>query len=138
MKNFSCIQFSMGTNRQRSTQECKKRWNHQCDLDQILETQASFCPSNPNFKPLASNLSRGVNGLFMYYFKSMNIVDNMERIVGLLSRTPWSILVMMLWTTDDLLWHHFPKDTLDLDGPNHVFGVYGLLIRTITIKNYCC
>ena len=51
------------------------------------ETQGSDCPSNPRSEPLASNDCIGVNGLLMYYFKSLNIADNMSRIVGSLSRT---------------------------------------------------
>ena len=50
------------------------------------ETQGSDCPSNPQTESLASNLCQCIHGLLMYYFKSMNIADNMERIVGLLSQ----------------------------------------------------
>merc|ERR1712062_394279 len=49
------------------------------------ETQGSYCPSNPIPKPLVSNWTKH-HGLLMYYFKSMNIADNMKRVVGLLSR----------------------------------------------------
>merc|ERR1712062_550779 len=51
------------------------------------ETQGSNCPSNPQFKSLASNKCICVHGLLMYYFKSLNIADNMSRIVGSSSRT---------------------------------------------------
>ena len=50
------------------------------------ETQGSNCPSNSS-EPLASNKCYQVNGLLMYYFKSMKIADNMERIVGSSSRS---------------------------------------------------
>ena len=64
-------------------------------LVKSYETQGSYCPSNPHFHdydplphPLAAPWSgRIVNGLLMYYFRSMNMADNMERIVGLLRRT---------------------------------------------------
>ena len=64
-------------------------------LAKSYETQGSYCPSNPHFHdydplphPLAAPWSgRIVNGLLMYYFRSMNMADNMERIVGLLRRT---------------------------------------------------
>ena len=50
-------------------------------LAESWETQGSNCPSNSS-EPLASNKCYQVNGLLMYYFKSMKIADNMERIVG--------------------------------------------------------
>ena len=55
-------------------------------LAESWETQGSNCPSNSS-EPLASNKCHQVNGLLMYYFKSMKIADNMERIVGSLSRS---------------------------------------------------
>ena len=58
-------------------------------LVKSYETQGSyFMTVNHTHTPLAAPwFGRIVNGLLMYYFKSMNMADNMERIVGLLRRT---------------------------------------------------
>ena len=63
------------------------------------ETQGSYCPSNPSPSPI----TQCIHGLLMYYFKSMNIADNMKRIVGLLSRNVT-----------------FAHSFLVLNDPNHV------------------
>merc|ERR1712062_441790 len=55
-------------------------------LAESWETQGSNCLRYSS-EPLASNKCYQVNGLLMYYFKSMKIADNMERIVGSLSRS---------------------------------------------------
>ena len=49
------------------------------------ETQGSIAPSTPNGEklPLLTNQCQIVNGLLLYYFKSLNIADNMKRVVGL-------------------------------------------------------
>ena len=58
-------------------------------LVKSYETQGSyFMTVNHTHTPLAAPwFGRIVNGLLMYYFRSMNMADNMERIVGLLRRT---------------------------------------------------
>ena len=72
------------------------------------ETQGSYCPSNPPPKPLASNWCQCIHGLLMYYFKSMNIADNMKRIVGLISRNLHCVT--------------FAHSFLVLNDPNHVIN----------------
>ena len=56
-------------------------------LAKSWETQGSNCPSISTSKPLASNRCMLVNGLLIHYFKSLNIADNMSRIVGSESRS---------------------------------------------------
>ena len=58
-------------------------------LVKSYETQGSyFMTVNHTLTPLAAPwFGRIVNGLLMYYFKRMNMAENMERIVGLLRRT---------------------------------------------------
>ena len=57
-------------------------------LVKSYETQGSyFMTVNHTLTLVAPWFGRIVNGLLMYYFRSMNMADNMERIVGLLRRT---------------------------------------------------
>merc|ERR1712062_938045 len=46
------------------------------------EMQGSHCPKLPGSGPLVSRNCEAVHSFLMYYFKSMNVADNMERIIG--------------------------------------------------------
>ena len=48
------------------------------------ETQGSACPVMPN-DVLITNLCYQIHGLLMYYFKCLNVAENMKRVVGLKS-----------------------------------------------------
>ena len=50
------------------------------------EIQGSHCPKIPGSGPLADKKCVTVHAFLMYYFKSMNIADNMKRIIGSLDR----------------------------------------------------
>ena len=46
------------------------------------EMQGSHCPKIPGSAPLVSKNCVAIHSFLMHYFKSMNIADNMERIIG--------------------------------------------------------
>ena len=50
------------------------------------EMQGSHCPKIPGSAPLVSKNCVAIHSFLMHYFKSMNIADNMERIIGSLDR----------------------------------------------------
>ena len=60
------------------------------------ETQGSIAPSDETGEklPLITNQCQLVNGLLMYYFKSLNIADNMKRVVGLKRGEVHSFLIV--------------------------------------------
>ena len=60
------------------------------------ETQGSIAPSTTNGEklPLITNQCQLVNGLLIYYFKSLNIADNMKRVVGLKRGEVHSFLIV--------------------------------------------
>ena len=48
------------------------------------EIQGSHCPEMQESAPLMSQNDLAVHAFLMYYFKSLNIADNMKRIIGCL------------------------------------------------------